>query len=195
MKKNTIKFYLDDEQSARLKAEAARRNLSVSALVNEHLDSVINHATVAEPAILTKQPIVEGRTECLNVLLSPAEMKEITKAAKQRQWSISKLVREHLFKNSTPIELAVKTDDIAELVSVVDDIYIHLIGTTDALRMRNQISDADTDKLKGLAEDILSALKNCANQSFDNRNIIRKKEIQRLNKIIEKELKQLKEEK
>ena len=188
----TIKSYFSESEKEILEQTAKEQNISISKLVKQQCDTILNPSYKTLNALLDIEKISRHSSErFVKVYLSENEYEQLCKIATERNRSLSKIVYERLYEKHTPIEITYKTDDIYELITIITDTYRHLIGVAEGLMQRNTIFERDKERLLSLGYEIRDTLKEYVKHTYRNRNAIRKNAVRHMNKEIDAIIKDL----
>ena len=167
-----IKLYLNAEDKEQLEALAASKNVSLSAYIRDVLKKELPKK---EKKVIDKEDIAPGglKEKSIKIYLTEAEYKAIKEEA--GDMSISTYFRNFILdKASGKYIFEIKTDDITELNETMAEINMHIDGFIGALRFRNDIYQADIDRLAQLLESANEQISTVSKQIYDNREITRK---------------------
>lgn len=167
-----IKLYLNAEDKEQLETLAASKNVSLSAYIRDVLKKELPKK---EKKVIDKEDITPGglKEKSIKIYLTEAEYKAIKEEA--GDMSISTYFRNFILdKASGKYIFEIKTDDITELNETMAEINMHIDGFIGALRFRNDIYQADIDRLAQLLESANEQISTVSKQIYDNREITRK---------------------
>lgn len=171
--KNTqMKLYLSPEDKEQLEALAAKKGQSLSAYVRDVLKKELPKK---DKNIIDKDEITPGglKEKSIKIYLTEAEYNAIKEEA--GDVSISTYFRNYILdKASGKYIFEIKTDDITELNETMAEINMHIDGFIGALRFRNDIYQADIERLEGLLAKANEAVTTLSKDVYNNREITRK---------------------
>lgn len=167
-----IKLYLNSEDKEQLEALAAGKNLSLSAYIRETLKKELPKK---EKKVIDRDEIAPGglKEKSIKIYLTEAEYNAIK--AEAGEMSVSTYFRNFILdKASGKYIFEIKTDDITELNETMAEINMHIDGFIGALRFRNDIYQADIDRLVDLLAKVNEAVTTLSKDVYNNREITRK---------------------
>lgn len=185
MKKSIVKVYLNKEEKERLQMLSNEKNISVSQLVKEACEPLLQSEYIPSFKMDNTSSDI-SRKRRYPIYLTDSEYTQLFEEAKKHNWTIAKVIREKLYDNSEGITITYEDDDIRELIVMITDTYLHLIGTADNLKERNLILPSDYERLKSYAYELKASLESCSKYTYRNRDAIRRTAIRHLDAQIQK---------
>ncbi len=168
-----VKVYMSDQEKTTLSRLAEKRGLALSQLIYAQLLPLLHDEAEDMAAFDTLSDIAEPAaiTQTLTLHLSGPEMSLLQKQAKGTPLSV--YVRYLLFKTRTPAVIEIVSDDIAALSLMVSSYLEQLRNFAAALYVRNELFDADRNRLMEIAANTETALRQAAAHTWTNRKAIR----------------------
>lgn len=181
-----IKVYVTEPEKETLSKLAEQKHTSLSQLIYSRLLPLLHDelADMAALGSLEQEPDAAlNKTHTLH--LTDAEYALLQKQAGGTPLSV--YIRYLIFRNRSPALVEISSDDIAALTLKVSAYLEHLRNFTAALYIRNELCEADRNRLMGIAADTEKALRQTAAYTRANRASIRasgvrwlKKELRRI---------------
>ncbi len=178
-----VKFYLDESEKLKLEEIAKARNVSLSRLCYDQIRPLFYERTLS-PDCMDDKPDSGNYNKCfVKVYFSEQEYQSLV--ADADGLPLSKYMRNEYLSRKKPIEITIYTDDIASLSLQVSDYARQLRNFIAGLAIREQLYEADYQRLIQIASDTQKALRDVATAVKANRKSIRASGV----RIIRKEIK------
>lgn len=170
-----VKVYMTEQEKETLSGLANKRGLALSHLIYERLLPLLHDKAEEAAAFDTlSSRVTPGRdnlTETLTLHLSRPEVMLLQELAKGTPLSV--YVRYLLFQTQTPAVIQVESEDIAALTLTVSVYLEQLRNFAAGLYVRNELYDADRNRLLEIAAKTETALRQTAAYTKANRQSIR----------------------
>ncbi len=170
-----VKVYMTEQEKETLSGLADKRGLALSHLIYERLLPLLHDNAEEAAAFDTlSSRVTPGRnnlTETLTLHLSRPEVRLLQELAKGTPLSV--YVRYLLFQTQTPAVIEVDAEDIAALTLTVSAYLEQLRNFAAGLYVRNELYDADRNRLLEIAAKTETALRQTAAYTKANRQSIR----------------------
>ena len=170
-----VKVYMTEQEKETLSGLADKKGLALSHLIYERLLPLLHDRAEEAAAFDTLSCRVtsdrDNLTETLTLHLSGPEIRLLQELAKGTPLSV--YVRYLLFQTQTPAVIAVDSEDIAVLTLTVSAYLEQLRNFAAALYVRNELYDADRNRLMEIAAKTETALRQTAAYTKANRQSIR----------------------
>lgn len=184
-----IKVYVTEPEKETLSKLAEKKSTSLSQLVYSRLLPLL-HDELADMAAFdsleTTPNAALGKTYTLH--LTGAEYALLQKQAGGTPLSV--YIRYLIFRNHSPAVVEIASDDIAALTLKVSAYLEQLRNFTAALYIRNELYDADRNRLMEIASGTEKALRQTATYTKANRASIRASGVRWLKKELRRILKE-----
>ena len=183
-----IKLYLSPQEKEQLETIAESRGMSLSKLCHEQIAPLLsNHQELPPEPQNTKDSL--KLDSCVKVYFTDKEYQELLAASKGLP--LSRFIRREYLSRREPIVISVYTDDISALAVKVSSYIEQLNNFIAALALRQQLYEADYQRLLQIANDTQTALKEVATYTKNNRKSIRASGVRILRKEIKRAAQQL----
>ena len=170
-----VKVYMTEQEKETLSGLADKKGLALSHLIYERLLPLLHDRAEEAAAFDTlSNRVTSGRdnlTEALTLHLSRPEVRLLQDLAKGTPLSV--YVRYLLFQTQTPAVIQIDADDIAALTLTVSAYLEQLRNFAAALYVRNELYDADRNRLMEIATKTETTLRQTAAYTKANRQSIR----------------------
>lgn len=168
-----VKVYMTEQEKETLARLAEKRGLALSQLIYARLLPLLHDEAEDMAAFGTLSDAAEQTavTQTLTLHLTEPEMSLLQKQAKGTPLSV--YVRYLLFKTRTPAMIEIASDDIAALSLMVSAYLEQLRNFAAALYVRNELFDADRNRLMEIAANTEAALRQAAAYTKADRKAIR----------------------
>ncbi len=164
-----IKVYVSSQEKEQLDKIADAKGIALSRLCYEQITPLIHNPVMNVEKMESGDS--ETRDEIITLHLSKEEYAFLQKNASGMP--LSRYIRNMLLYKYEPIKIQVSTDDISILTMKVSG-YMELLHRFIAgLAVRQQLHQADYDKLMQIASDTQKAIRDAANYAKANRTSIR----------------------
>lgn len=170
-----VKVYMTEQEKETLSGLADKKGLALSHLIYERLLPLLHDKAEETATFNTLSSRVtsdrDNLTETLTLHLSRPEIRLLQELAKGTPLSV--YARYLLFQTQTPAVIQVESDDIAALTLTVSAYLEQLRNFAAALYVRNELYDADRNRLMEIATRTEAALRQTAAYTKANRQSIR----------------------
>lgn len=182
-----IKVYVTEAEKEHLQEVSRLKKMSLSELYYRQLDPLLK--TPAHRFLTVEQP--SGITEGKNVLvhLTADEYAQVLRQA--HGMALSRYFRKILLNQKEPVKIQVYTEDISLLTMRVSKYIDQLYSFIAALAIRQQLYEADYERLIQIADDTRIALREAATYAKKNRDSIRNTGIRYLRKELQRAVKEV----
>lgn len=180
-----IKVYLSETEKSHLQEIAEEKRISLSELCYRQLDPLLKspvHRFLTEDK---EAPSTEGK----NILVHLTADEYTLLLSQAQGMPLSRYFRKILLQQKTPIPIQIYTDDISILTMKVSKYIEQLNNFIAALAIRQQLHEADYERLLQVASDTETALREAGTNARKNRSSIRAAGIRILRKEIQKAVK------
>ncbi len=177
-----IKVYLSATEKNHLQEIAEKKRISLSELCYRQLDPLLKspvHRFLTED---NKAASTEGK----NILVHLTADEYGLLLSQAQGMPLSRYFRKILLQQKTPIPIQIYTDDISILTMKVSKYIDQLNNFIAALAIRQQLHEADYERLIQIASDTEAALREAGAYTRKNRSSIRAAGIRILRKEIQK---------
>lgn len=183
-----IKLYLSPQEKEQLETIAESRGISLSKLCHEQITPLLSdHQELPPETQSTKDSL--KLDSCVKVYFTDKEYHELLTAS--NGLPLSRFIRREYLSRREPIVISVYTDDISALAVKVSSYIEQLNNFIAALALRQQLYEADYQRLLQIANDTQTALKEVATYTKNNRKSIRASGVRILRKEIRHAAQQL----
>ena len=181
-----IKLYVSETEKKQLEQIAKEKGLSLSKLCYEQLVPLLSSSFDNLPEN-DKAGANDNRLDsCVKVYFTASEYANLISAS--NGLPLSRYIHREYLSRKEPVQIMVYTDDIAALSVKVSTYIEHLNNFIAALAIRQQLYEADYQRLIQIANDTQIALKEVATYTKNNRKSIRASGVRILRKEIKKAL-------
>lgn len=177
-----IKVYLSETEKNHLQKIAEKKRISLSELCYRQLDPLLKspvHRFLTED---NKATSTEGK----NILVHLTAEEYTLLLSQAQEMPLSRYFRKILLQQKMPIPIQIYTDDISILNVKVSKYIGQLNNFIAALAIRQQLHEADYERLIQIASDTEAALREAGAYARKNRSSIRAAGIRILRKEIQK---------
>lgn len=177
-----IKVYLSETEKNHLREIAEKKRISLSELCYRQLDPLLKSPV---HRFLTEDKEAAS-TEGKNILVHLTAYEYALLLSQSQGMPLSRYFRKILLQQKTPIPIQIYTDDISILTMKVSKYIEQLNNFIAALAIRQQLHEADYERLIQIASDTETALREAGTYARKNRSSIRAAGVRILRKEIQK---------
>ncbi len=181
-----VKFYLDESEKLKLEEIAKAKNKSLSKLCYDQILPLLSKPIINTDYLGDRTSESDNCTHYVKVYFSKGEYESLIREA--NGMPLSRFLRNAFISKMKPIELTIYTDDIASLALQVSEYSRKLSNFIAGLAIREQLYEADYQRLTQIASDTHKALQDVAKAVKANRKSIRASGVRILRKEIKKAL-------
>lgn len=182
-----IKVYITEVEKEHLQEIARLKEISLSELCYRQLDSLLKTPAHRFLTCKEKSEITEGKK--ITVHLTADEYAQALRQA--HGMALSRYFRKILLTQKEPIKIQIYTEDISLLTMRVSKYIDQLYSFIAALAIRQQLYEADYERLIQIADDTRIALREAATSAKKNRDSIRNSGMRYLRKEIQRAVKEV----
>lgn len=182
-----IKVYITEVEKEHLQEIARLKEISLSELCYRQLDSLLKTPAHRFLTYKEKSEITEGKK--ITVHLTADEYAQALRQA--HGMALSRYFRKILLTQKEPIKIQIYTEDISLLTMRVSKYIDQLYSFIAALAIRQQLYEADYERLIQIADDTRIALREAATSAKKNRDSIRNSGMRYLRKEIQRAVKEV----
>lgn len=179
-----IKLYISQYEKEQLESIADSKGISLSKLCYEQITPLLAD-NLLQPYEAQSQDNGDSQnlSRCVKVYFTDKEYRKLLSSSKGMP--LSRFIRKEYLSRKEPIIISVYTDDISALAVKVSAYIEQLNNFIAALALRNQLYEADYQRLIQIANNTQTALKDVAVHTKNNRKSIRASGVRILRKEIQ----------
>lgn len=184
-----IKVYVTEPEKEALSKLAEKKNTSLSKLIHSHILPLIHDDLADMAAFDALEPDLDAALDKTCTLhLTGTEYALLQKQSGGTPLSV--YIRYLIFRSRSPAIVEIASDDISALTLKVSAFLEQLRNFTAALYIRNELHDADRNRLMEIAANTEKALRQTAAYTKANRASIRASGVRWLKKELRRILKE-----